>query len=105
MGKLSRNPDLVWRDEPDRKAEILEALEKGGDAGEEGWVIIVDGGQIHQLNLLAGDIWLLCDGTRDEAEIAGELIQVYDAPIGEIVEDVTEFTARCLEEGWLLRKD
>ena len=71
----TRNPELVWRDEPEEKERILKAMAKGSpeDASDSGWVIIVDGGVIHQLNLLAGEIWLLCDGERGvaQAEVIG----------------------------------
>jgi len=100
---LRRNTDLVWRDEPERRDEILAALERGEEAGGEGWVIVVDGGVIHQLNLLAGDIWLLCDETRDEGAIALALAERYDAPTEEIRSDVDDFVRLCVERGWLIR--
>lgn len=104
-GELIRNEDLVWRDEPERREEIEEALERGEDAFEAGWVILVDQGEMHQLNLLAGDIWMLCDGTRDEGAIVSTLHELYDAPMEVIGADVAGFVGDCLEKGWLLRKD
>ncbi|PLX43957.1 MAG: hypothetical protein C0609_06740 [Deltaproteobacteria bacterium] len=102
MKKLSRNPDLVWRDEPAEREGIVKALEGGDEsAAERGWVIIIDKGSMHQLNLLAGEIWLLLDGTLDEYEVAKNLASRYDAPIEEIIEDVREFIADCEKKGWL----
>jgi GeoRSP system PqqD family protein len=98
---VKRNPDLVWRDEPDEREAILAALERGEDAGDRGWVVVVDGGQIHQLNLIAGEIWCLADGSRDEAAIAAELAHRYDAPMDEIGADVSEFLRSCRDRGWL----
>lgn len=102
-GKLDKNPDLVWRDEPESRDAIIEALEAGEGDLDAGWVIVVDGGEIHQFNLLAGDIWMLCDGTRDEGDIAAELAIRYDADPALIAADVNEFTSDCVKRGWLVR--
>lgn len=101
MGPLLRNPEVVWRDEPRAREAILAALEKGEEVGERGWVIVIDGGAMHELNLLAGEIWLLADGTRDAAAIAAALAERYDAPAEEIRADVEAFAADCLRRGWL----
>ncbi|RMG88430.1 MAG: pyrroloquinoline quinone biosynthesis peptide chaperone PqqD [Candidatus Dadabacteria bacterium] len=105
MPILRRNPRLAWRDEPAARDRIVAALERGEPAGDEGWVLLIDGGQMHQLNLLAGEIWLLADGTRDEAAIAAELARRYDAPAEEIRADVEAFVADCLARGWLVAED
>ncbi|MBI5018133.1 MAG: PqqD family protein [Deltaproteobacteria bacterium] len=55
---------------------------------------------MHELNLLAGEIWCLADGTRDAAAIAAELAQRYDAPPGDIQADVETFAADCFARGW-----
>ena len=102
---IQRDPALIWRDEPDEKASILAALERGEEVGDLGWIVIVDGGMIHQLNLLAGDIWLLCDGSRDEAAVVEALAEQYDAPPEEIGEDVRAFVADCRQRGWLLPEE
>lgn len=102
MNRVPRhNPDIVWRDEPQQKDEIMQKLEAGEPVDDAGWVIVVDSGTIHQLNLIAGEIWLLCDGTRDEHAIAAELAERYDAPDDEILEDVNVFVTECYELGWL----
>ncbi|WP_025323582.1 pyrroloquinoline quinone biosynthesis peptide chaperone PqqD [Deferrisoma camini] len=105
MTVLRRNPSLAWRDEPGARERILAALERGEDVADEGWVILVHAGRMHQLNLLAGEIWLLADGTRDAAAIAAELAGRYDAPADEIREDVEAFVAECLSRGWLVAED
>ncbi|TLN18776.1 PqqD family peptide modification chaperone, partial [bacterium] len=92
MGKFFRNPDLVWRDEPEERDAIITALDSGDEAAiDRGWVIIVEGGHMHELNLIAGEIWLLCDGELDEMGIAKKLALAYDAPAEEIVNDVRAF--------------
>jgi GeoRSP system PqqD family protein len=101
---LIRNPAVVWRDEPRQREEILEAVERGEDVGERGWVVLVDGGAMHELNLTAGEIWCLFDGVRAVEDVAAELARLYDAPAEEILADVEEFAADWLRRGWLQRK-
>ncbi len=100
-GRVLRNPEVAWREEPAERDSILEALEAGEDASGRGWVIVVDGGQMHELNLLAGEIWLLADGSRDCGGIAAALAEVYEAPFEEILADVQAFVAEGAEKGWL----
>jgi len=102
---ILRNPDLIWRDEPEEKDSILAALERGEEIGDLGWVIIVDGGVIHQLNLLAGEIWLLCDGNRDEDAVVSFLAEQYEAQPEEIRGDVREFVSDCRSRGWILEEE
>jgi len=102
---LARNPDVVWRDEPRAKDEILTALARGEEASERGWVILVDRGQMHELNLIAGEIWCRADGTRDAAAIARELAAVYEAPYEEILSDVEAFVRECAPRGWLCMEE
>ena len=98
---LVRNTDVVWRDEPRAKEAILAALARGEEASERGWVILVDRGQMHELNLIAGEIWCRADGSRDTAAIARELAAVYEAPYEEILADVEVFVRECAPRGWL----
>lgn len=102
---LIRNPAVVWRDEPKQRAAILEAAERGEDVDERGWVLLVDGGAMHELNLTAGEIWCLFDGARAPEDVAAELARRYDAPPDEILSDVEGFAADWLRRGWLLRKE
>jgi GeoRSP system PqqD family protein len=103
MGVVERNPDIVWRDEPEERDAIIAALDTGDDSAvERGWVIIVDSGQMHELNLIAGEIWMLCDGTLDPEEIACKLAEAYDAPAEEILPDVLGFVNASRARGWLL---
>jgi GeoRSP system PqqD family protein len=100
-GFITRNPEIVWRDEPELREAILQAQEQGEDVSERGWVILVEGGEIHELNLLAGEIWCLADGTRDLRSVALEIAERYDAPFEEILSDVEAFVADCVDHGWL----
>lgn len=101
--KLQRNPDIVWRVEKRREQDILLALERGEDVTSRGTVILIISGMMHQLNLVGGRIWTLCDGSRDEAQISEELAREFDAEREEIAGDVALFVADLLERGWLTR--
>lgn len=102
---IDRNPDIAWRDEPDQKQAILDALERGEEASEQGWVILMDSGMMHELNLVAGEIWVLADGTRTENDIAEALAEKYDASPEEILFDIKTLLAEFTNNGWLLIKD
>lgn len=102
---ISRNPDIVWRDEPGQKQAILDALEKGEEASDQGWVILMDAGMMHELNLIAGEIWILADGTRDAKDIAEALTEKYSAPFEEVLNDVDNLVTEFTNNSWLLVKD
>ena len=99
--KLQRNPDIVWRVEKRREQEILEAMARGEEIGERGTVILIISGMMHQLNLVGGRIWSLCDGSRDEAQVVDELATEFAAERGEIAADVADFVNDLLQRGWL----
>jgi hypothetical protein len=56
---------------------------------------------MHELNLIAGEIWCRADGTRDAGTVARELAALYEAPYEEILADVETFVADCTPRGWL----
>lgn len=99
--KVQRNPDIVWRVEKRREQEILEALERGEEIAERGTVILIISGMMHQLNLVGGRIWSLCDGSRDEAQLVDALAEEFAADRAEIAADVNAFVADLMTRGWL----
>lgn len=102
MNKPKRNPEIVWRVEKRRQAEVLKALEAGEDVDDSGTVILLLSGMMHQLNLVGGLIWQRCDGERTIAEIAAELAQEFSVEQAEVTADVAEFVAELTGRGWLL---
>ncbi|MCI0341148.1 MAG: PqqD family protein [Planctomycetales bacterium] len=79
---------------PRRRDELL--LEEIEETGE---VVLVDsaGDRAAVLNATAAAVWLLCDGTRDAAAIADEIV----ATLGEKApapERVSADVERCLAE-------
>jgi pyrroloquinoline quinone biosynthesis protein D len=100
--RYRRRPGLPWREEPDAARDALAALEAGGDAGGEGTLLIVERGRITEINLLGGEIWKLCDGTRDLAAIVAELLPRFEVEREELERDVAEFLADLAARGWLV---
>ncbi len=101
--RYRRRPGLAWREEPEAARDALAALEAGRDAGGEGTLLIVERGRITELNVLGGEIWKLCDGSRDLGAIVDELLARFEAPREEVARDVGEFVADLVSRGWLER--
>ena len=96
-----RRANIAWREEKEARKDVLDALEEGRDAGGEGTLILVDGGQVFELNLLGADIWKLCDGRREPADIVDALLREYDVGREELEQDVLGFLEGMKERGWL----
>lgn len=101
MNKPLRNPDIVWRVEKRRQAEVLQALEAGEDVDDSGTVILLLSGMMHQLNLVGGMIWQHCDGEKTVQDIAALLASEFAVEQGAVEADVIEFVADLAERGWL----
>ena len=102
MNKPLRNPEIVWRVEKRRQAEVMKALENGEDVDDSGTVILLQSGMMHQLNLVGGLVWQQCDGENTIDDIAGELAREFIVEQQELVADVAEFVADLTERGWLI---
>ena len=98
-----RRPGLPWREEPDAARDALAALEAGEDAGGEGTLLIVERGRVTELNLLGGEVWKLCDGSRDVDAIVDELLPRFEVGRDELAADVREFLADLAARGWVER--
>ena len=102
MNRPQRNPEIVWRVEKKRQADVLAALEKGEDVDDSGTVILLLSGMMHQLNLVGGMIWQQCDGEKTIDDIAGSLGKEFDVDQADVLSDVKEFVADLAERGWLI---
>jgi len=100
--RYRRRPGLPWREEQDAARDALAALEAGNDAGGEGTLLVVERGRITELNLLGGEIWKLCDGTRDVGAIVEELLPRFDVEREELARDAMEFLADLIARGWVV---
>jgi len=101
LKNIVRDPKIVWRTEAKREAEVIAALEAGEDVDEQGTVILVVAGTMHQLNYVGGSIWQMCDGTRNRDAIADTLAAEFSVDRNELVADVDAFIKDLVERGWL----
>jgi pyrroloquinoline quinone biosynthesis protein D len=103
--KLLRNPDVNWRTETHREQKALEVLEdpvrgeEDQDVDALGTVTLLSGGVMHQLNLLGGEVWKMCDGSRDRESMAGELAAAFEADREVIREDLDIFLDDMIRMG------
>ncbi len=101
MKELVRNPDIVWRVEKRRESEVLKALEEGEDVSDQGTVILIISGMMHQLNLVGGRIWSFCDGTRTLDGVIDLMAAEFEVEREELANDVEAFVNDLLQRGWL----
>jgi len=104
MKKIKRNPEIAWREEEEMRNKVEEILKQGGEteeASKKGTVTLVYSGAMHQLNLLGGEIWKLCDGTRTEEEIGEELLKTFDVERDILLKDLKEFILDLQNKKWL----
>ena len=104
MSLLKRNQEIVWRVEKQREAEVAKALEAGSDPGEQGTVLLIVSGTMHQLNMVGGTIWQLADGSRSKDQITDDLADDYDVDRSELEEDVSNFVDDLVQRGWLINE-
>ncbi len=99
----ARDPAVFWRVEKAReeRARRILAGEEEGDAEGLGTMTLLAGGVMHQLNLLGGEVWKLCDGTRRRGEIVAEVAARFDAPADEVRAAVTVFLDDLVVRGLL----
>lgn len=104
---LTRNPGIHWRVEPHREDHVRKVL---GDPGREaedgeitgvGTVTLLDGGVMHQLNLLAAEIWKLCDGSITRDGVVSCLEVMFDVGPDELRADVDSFLDEMIEKGMI----
>jgi len=106
-GNLLRNPDIQWRAEPHREDHVREVLGDPGRTAEDeeitgvGTVTLLDSGFMHQLNLLAGEIWKLCDGSMDRDTVVRCLEEMFDVDPAELKADVDSFLDEMIDKGMI----
>jgi hypothetical protein len=77
---------------PVRRSDVL-----AQGAGETVILLTPDSGEYFTLNEVGGRIWELADGSRSVAEIAGLLVDEYDAPLEEIQADAMDVLGELAE--------
>ena len=108
--KLYRNPDVNWRVESHREAHVREVLEDPARVEEDeqaedvGTITILSGGVMHQLNLLGGEVWKLCDGTLDRKGLLTSLLELFEVDEAVLAQDVNSFLDEMMDKGLIHEK-
>jgi pyrroloquinoline quinone biosynthesis protein D len=110
MKKLVRNPDVNWRVETHREAHVREILDDPSRRDEDlqaldvGTVTILADGVMHQLNLLGGEIWKLCEGDLDRNGVIARLLDVFDVDEDTLRADADAFIDEMERKGLIHEK-
>ncbi len=104
MMKIFRNPEVLWREEDEPKAEAYAGLSAGEDVSEVGTAVLFADGVMLSLNVLGAEIWKACDGkTMDE--IVAELSGRFDVEASVLREDASAFLSELAEKGFIRYED
>ena len=101
MKNLNRDPQIIWRVEKLREAQVAEAMAAGEEPDEQGTVILIVSGTMHQLNYVGGSIWQLCDGSRNIDAVITALLEEFAVERDELAADVEAFVEDLIVRGWL----
>lgn len=98
--KIHRNPDVIWREKDEYKAQALEDLEKGDDVEGIGTSVLYSGGTMLSLNILGTEVWKLCDG-KSVDEMVSELPEQFEVAPEVLREDVNAFINELKEKDFI----
>lgn len=99
-----RNPDILWREEDESRAQALDGLEQGEDVTAVGTSVLFSDGVMLSLNILGTEIWKRCDG-RSVDDIVSELTQQFDVEPVVLKKDALAFLAELAEKGFIRCED
>jgi len=100
MQKISRNPNVMWREEVDTLAEAQAGLDRGDDVEDLGTAILFSGGSMLSINFLGTEIWKLCDG-RGMDDIVNALFVQFDVEEEMLRSDVQAFLDDLAKKGFI----
>ena len=98
--KVVRNPEILWREEDDARAEALVGLDRGDDVAEVGTSVLFSDGTMLSLNILGTEIWKRCDG-RPVDEVLADLAEVFDVDPDVLRQDAAAFLAELQLKGFI----
>lgn len=98
MSRYYRNPAAKWREEEESKRQVAKGLETGEDIADIGTSIVLSSGKMHAFNVLATEIWKLCDG-KTPGEIISALGEQFDVEHAVLEKDVSAFLDELMELG------
>ncbi len=102
--KIFRNPDILWREEDDSRAEAMQGLAKGDDVTDVGTAVLFSDGVMLSLNILGAEIWKRCDG-RTLDEIVSDLTGQFDVESEILRKDALAFLSELEEKGFIRYED
>lgn len=98
--KVFRNPEVLWREEDETKAQAYEGLSQGDDVSEMGASVLFSDGVMLSLNILGTEIWKRCDG-RSVDEIVFDLASQFDVDSNVLKEDTLVFLSELEQKGFI----
>jgi pyrroloquinoline quinone biosynthesis protein D len=98
--KILRNPEVLWREEDESKAQAYEGLSKGENVSEVGTSVLFSDGIMLSLNILGTEIWKRCDGRSMEA-IVSELLVEFDVDPDVLRDDTLAFLSELEQKGFI----
>lgn len=90
--KIFRNPDVLWREEDEHRAEAFVGLSQGDDVSEIGTSVLFSDGIMLSLNILGTEIWKQCDGKTLE-ELSTALLDQFEVEPEVLRKDMMDFLA------------
>jgi pyrroloquinoline quinone biosynthesis protein D len=102
--RVYRNPDILWREEDESRAEAYAGLLKDEDIADVGTSVLFSDGVMMSLNLLGTEIWKRCDGRTIE-DIIAELTTQFDVEPDVLREDTLPFLAELEKKGFIRYED
>ncbi|HYQ47515.1 MAG TPA: GeoRSP system PqqD family peptide chaperone [Thermodesulfovibrionales bacterium] len=102
--KIVRNPDILWREEDESRAEAFAGLARGDDVAEVGTSVLFADGIMLSLNVLGTEIWKRCDGKTVD-DIVADLISQFDVEPAVLREDAMTFLDELKKKGFVRYED
>ena len=98
--KVFSNPEVLWREEDESKAEAYAGLSKGDDVTNVGTSVLFADGIMLSLNVLGTEIWKRCDG-RSVDDMITDLTSQFDVEPAVLLADVMEFLTELEKKGFV----
>jgi GeoRSP system PqqD family protein len=102
--KIFRNPDVLWREEDEPRAEAFVGLSQGDDVSEIGTSVLFSDGIMLSLNILGTEIWKQCDGKTLE-ELSTALLDQFEVEPEVLRKDMMDFLAELKEKDFVRFED
>ena len=102
--KVVRNPEILWREEDESRAEAVAGLTQGDNVAEVGTSVLFSDGIMLSLNILGTEIWKRCDG-RSVDDIVSDLITEFDVDPVVLRQDALLFLGELEQKGFIRYED